>query len=179
MQTVLTFLPQQCRWLFSAFPAQAAANAIYAQPLSLWTLSFSMLTWPGAQSQAVRLQLTLPEKPPLTKALSLLHCINSRVNKITYPQPNETGAVVAGLTCWPHPSPTHILLLPWDQHQPWLTPEELLCRGQGSGNLDPALPGSARHACNLIKSLQPLPAMSLQTSPLQAGIQQLSPSQCT
>lgn len=146
---------------FPAFPAQAAANAIDSQPLSPCMLSFSMLTRPGAQSQAVRLQLTLPEKPPLTKALSLLYRINSRVNKITYPQPNETGASQMRLGRWwrgsraDHTPPQHTFSC-----SPGTMVHSRRVTVQRTGVREPgSCPGSARHARNLVKSPQPLPAM--------------------
>lgn len=95
-------------------------------------------------------QLTLPQTPPLTMALYLL--VTQQSKQDNPPQANETGLVVAvgqqwHLTqppgsCADHTPPRHILLLPWDPdppRQPQFTAGELVFRGQGSGNLGPAL----------------------------------------
>lgn len=122
-------------------------------PVPVGSLLFDV-DLPPCTIWAVRSGLTSPENPPLTKVLSLLYCIYRRVNKITHLQPQETGAAQrwdgsatspghqAPGSCADHTRPGHILLLLWaldTGHQPQFTPGDLLCRGQESGNLGPAL----------------------------------------
>lgn len=98
------------------------------------------------------LTLTSPEKTSLTKVLSLLYCIYSRVNKRTHLQPNETGAVVGQqghstrppVSCTDHTPPAHpILRLPWDGDTArGVTVHRTEARDPGP------CPGSAGHVCD-------------------------------
>lgn len=136
MQTVPELQPCN-RTAPAASLAQAAADGVRevsSDPCPQRALSCSALPRLLAQSRLCARGLTSPEQPPLTKVLSLLYWICSRVNKITHLQPNEAHVLTTPLLA--HPSAPRG---PHTGQQPRFAPGELLCRGQGSGNLGPAL----------------------------------------
>lgn len=123
------------------------------RPLSPASALLFGVASPPCTIQAVHAGLTSLEKPPLTKVLSLLYWVYSRVNKITHLQPNETGAAVghqAPGSRADHTPPGTPFCSPGTAH--W-TPAMVHSRGvivQRTGvRKSGPCPGSARHACDL------------------------------